>query len=121
MDMPPMQKIVANTMNCEDILKCVFGLSGLETAILKELMEKPLTAEELGKIVARNRSTVYRSLRHLISSGLVYRDKMSLEKGGYYHLYHAVTIEQVKGHLRNAANSWYMKMVEMIETYPANH
>ena len=103
---------------CEDMAKCVLGLKELDISTYKKLLESgPMTAEQLGDLLERERSTAYRSLQNLISAGLVYRETKSIDIGGYYYEYVAIEPLKVKQMIKNTIDEWYHKMNELIENF----
>lgn len=100
----------------EDAVKCIFGLNSLDLETYKTLLAHgPITTEELGEIVKREKSTVYRSLQNLIACGIAYRKKRSIEGGGYYYEYISVESGKVKQVLKKNIDDWYYQMKELIE------
>jgi predicted transcriptional regulator len=103
---------------CEDMAKCVLGLKELDISTYKKLLENgPMTAEQLGDLLERERSTAYRSLQNLISAGLVYRETRSIDIGGYYYEYVAIKPARVKEMIRKTVDEWYRKMGDLIENF----
>lgn len=103
---------------CEDMAKCVLGLKELDISTYKKLLENgPMTAEQLGDLLERERSTAYRSLQNLISAGLVYRETRSIDIGGYYYEYVAIEPARVKEMIRKTIDEWYRKMGDLIENF----
>lgn len=103
---------------CEDMTKCVLGLKELDINTYKSLLEVgPMTAEQLGEVLSRERSTAYRSLQNLISAGLVYRETKSIDIGGYYYEYVAIEPAKVKQMIKNTIDTWYMKMNSLVENF----
>jgi predicted transcriptional regulator len=103
---------------CEDMAKCVLGLKELDINTYKSLLEGgPMTAEQLGEILNRERSTAYRSLQHLISAGLVYRETKSIAIGGYYYEYVAIEPSKVKSMIKTTIDDWYSKMNKLVDNF----
>jgi predicted transcriptional regulator len=103
---------------CEDMAKCVLGLKELDISTYKKLLESgPMTAEQLGQLLGRERSTAYRSLQNLTASGLVYRETRSIDIGGYYYEYAAIEPTQVKKMIKGTIDEWYQKMSDLIENF----
>ncbi len=77
-------EMIRASFKCEDMVKCVLGLKSLDIEAYKALLMHgpPQTAEKLGEILNRERSTAYRSLQNLIACGIVYRETRSIESGG---------------------------------------
>lgn len=77
------REMIRESFRYEDAVKCTFGLNSLDLEIYKKVsVHGPITTEELGEIVKRERSTVYRSLQNLIACGIAYRKKKSIEGEG---------------------------------------
>src|SRR5512136_1901537 len=94
------QKILSGDASCRDIVKCLFRLTDFELAIYKKLVRQgPLKADDLAPVVKKDRSTVYRALQKLVSSGMAFRDTKSIDRGGYYHVYAAVPPEDLRRRL----------------------
>ena len=112
------QKILAGDASCRDIVKCLYRLTDFELAIYKKLVRQgPLRADDLAPVVKRDRSTVYRALQKLVASGLAFRDTKSIERGGYYHLYAAVSPDALKAKLHKCADDWFDNMNSAIDDF----
>lgn len=112
------QKILSGDASCRDIVKCLFGLTDFELVIYKRLVKQgPQKADDIAPVLRRDRSTVYRGLQKLISSGLAFRDTKSIERGGYYHVYSAVSPEMLKNKLHKCADDWFDNMNKAIEEF----
>ncbi len=104
-----------NSESCHDLVQCAFSLSEFDLEVYQKLHESgPIRADGLAEIIGRDRSTVYRSLKKLLSCGLCDRETKSLEKGGYYHLYRAVSKEQVKSKLQECISDWHERMLKAL-------
>jgi predicted transcriptional regulator len=112
------QKILAGDASCRDIVKCLYRLTDFELAIYKKLVKQgPLRADDLAPVMKRDRSTVYRALQKLVASGLAFRDTKSIERGGYYHLYTAVSPDALKTKLHKCADDWFDNMNSAIDDF----
>ncbi|MGA9189045.1 MAG: helix-turn-helix domain-containing protein [Methanosarcina sp.] len=109
-------EMIRASFRCEDVVKCVLGLKSLDVEAYKALlMHGPLTAEKLGEILNRERSTAYRSLQNLIACRIVYRETQSIESGGYYYEYVATEPQEMKQLVKKNVDEWYNQMNELIE------
>lgn len=109
-------EMIRASFKCEDMVKCVLGLKSLDIDAYKALLvHGPLTAEKLGEILSRERSTAYRSLQNLIACGIVYRETRSIESGGYYYEYVAIEPQEMKQMVKKNVDEWYNQMNELIE------
>ena len=86
--------------SCTELLECFYDLSANECEAFYKIaaMEK-VTLDELSSIIARDRSTTHRLLQKLVGLGLCYKEKMTLERGGYIHVYRAPSTSRVKKQL----------------------
>ena len=83
-------EMIRGDFKCEDIAKCILGLKNIDIDAYKVLVTNgPTTAERLGELLNRERSTAYRSLQNLMVCGLVYRETRTISEGGYYYEYSA--------------------------------
>src|SRR5664280_1949090 len=109
-------EMIRTSFRCEDMVKYVLGLKSLDVEAYKALLlNGPLTAEKLGEILNRERSTAYRSLQNLLTCGIVYRETRSIESGGYYYEYVALEPQETKQMVRKIVDEWYDRMNELIE------
>ena len=112
------QKILAGEATCRDIVKCIYRLSDFELALYKKLVKQgPLRADDLVPSMKKDRSTIYRGLQKLVSSGLACRETKSIDRGGYYHVYTAVSPGQLKDRLHKCADDWFENMNKAIEDF----
>ena len=102
---------------CDDVAKCILGLKVLDVDSYKTLLTHgPMTAEKLGELLNRERSTAYRSLQNLISCGLVYRETRSIDVGGYYYEYVAIDPCEMKKMIQTNIDEWHKKITVLVET-----
>lgn len=112
------QKILSGEATCRDIVKCMFKLTDFELAIYKKLVKQgPLKADDLAPVLKRDRSTVYRALQKLVASGLAFRETKTIDRGGYFHIYTAVSPEQLKQKLHKCADDWFENMSGAIDDF----
>lgn len=99
-------------------MKCIYRLTDFELVIYKKLVKQgPQRADDLAPVLKKDRSTVYRALQKLVASGLAFRDTKSIDRGGYYHVYSAVSPEQLRSRLHKCADDWFKNMNEAIEDF----
>src|SRR5574341_535964 len=84
-------EMIKGDFKCDDIAKCILGLKNMDIDAYKTLVLKgPMTAERLGELLNRERSTAYRSLQNLMGCGLVRRETRTISTGGYFYEYIAL-------------------------------
>lgn len=108
-------EMIRGDFECEDIAKCILGLKNIDLEAYKVLVTKgPMTAEKLGELLKRERSTAYRSLQGLMICGLVYRETKTISAGGYYYEYRALSPSRMKEMVQKNIDEWYNKMKKLV-------
>ncbi len=108
-------EMIRGNFKCEDLAKCILGLKDIDIEAYKILVsEGPMTAEYLGELLNRERSTAYRSLQSLIRCGLVHRETRTISSGGYYYEYIALDPCKMKEIVLENIDEWYSKMKKMV-------
>lgn len=96
-------------------LKCALDLSCLDLEIYVTLLKKnPATIEEISELVAKDKSTVYKSLQKLLERGLIERDYRILRSGGYRYLYKPIPFHEFKEQMLRAVERWSRTLMESI-------
>ncbi len=106
-------------LECEGLLECLYELNELDRECFHVLSEAedPLTIDELADAVGRERSTAYRSVQRLLGAGLVQKDQVNYDQGGYYHVYHIADPDQVASEMQQRVNDWYAQIGYMIARF----
>ena len=106
-------------MECEGLLECFHGLKELDREVFESLVDADgrLTVDEIAERVDRERSTAYRSVQRLLQSGLVQKEQVNYEQGGYYHVYRPMSAEEVTEDMQRMLNDWYAKMGQLIQEF----
>ncbi len=103
-------------IDCNNVLTCLFDLSTLDMDVLKILGQGgKYRSIELSDELDKDQSTVYRSLEKLVSCGLVYKEKETIRKGGYFYLYSCRPIDKVKEEAQDCLETWYSEMMSSIK------
>ena len=108
-------EMIRGDFKCEDIAKCILGIKEIDIDTYKTLVVKgPMTAESLGVILNRERSTAYRSLQNLMGCGLVRRETRTISSGGYFYEYIALEPSRMKDMVHGNIDQWYNKMKKLV-------
>ncbi len=108
-------EMIRGDFKCEEIAKCVLGLKDIDIDAYKIIVAKgPMTAEHLGELLNRERSTAYRSLQSLAGCGLVHRETRTISSGGYYYEYIALDPCKMKEMILENIDEWYIKMKKLV-------
>lgn len=103
---------------CEDVMQCFFNLNELDMIIyIRLLREGPQRSDDIARKERKDASTVYRSLQKLISSGICFRETRTIERGGYYHIYTAVSPEIIRKKIENCISNWNTSMEKALEEF----
>ena len=103
-------------MECEGLLECFHGLKQLDKECFRALVEAegPLTVDEIGEAVDRERSTAYRSVQRLLQTGFIQKEQINYDQGGYYHVYSPTDPSKIADDMQRMLNDWYAKMGQLI-------
>lgn len=106
-------------MECEGLLECLHGLGALDKECYRVMVdsEEPLTVDSIAAEVDRERSTVYRSIQRLLQAGLVQKEQINYDEGGYYHVYHPTDPGEVTDEMQRMLNEWYATMGQLIQAF----
>ena len=107
---------MGNVDTCRDMMQCVFSLTKLELDVFVFLNKKGAKkVEEVAEHFKKDRSSAYRALQSLSKCGLCQRKTLYLDKGGYYHVYEASSLEEIKNRSRECADNWHDMILKRIE------
>lgn len=99
--MSDISKVERKGACCHDVLTGLLDLSPSDLDVFFLLLRTPsLKVDDIAELCGKHRSTVFRILQKLESSGLVFRDTMTLKEGGYFHVYSLQdvgTLERIVG------------------------
>ncbi|MFC7203739.1 helix-turn-helix domain-containing protein [Haloferax namakaokahaiae] len=114
-----MADYLQSDMECEGLLECLHGLKNLDRQCFQILVDadEPLTVDSIADAVERERSTAYRSIQRLLQSGLIQKEQVNYEHGGYYHVYRPTDPNQVADDMQRMLNDWYAKMGTLIHEF----
>ncbi|MEZ3145576.1 helix-turn-helix domain-containing protein [Halobaculum sp. MBLA0143] len=115
----PVADQLRTEMECEGLLECLYGLTELDREVFGALVESEtaLTVDQVAETVDRERSTAYRSVRRLVDTGLVEREQINYDDGGYYHVFSPVDGEEAAGEFQRLLNEWYAQMGGLIAEF----
>lgn len=103
-------------LECEGLLECLYELNDLDRecfVLLSEAGER-LTIDEIADRVDRERSTAYRSVQRLLDAGLVQKEQINYDKGGYYHVYTITDPDSIANSMQQQLNDWYAQIGYLI-------
>jgi predicted transcriptional regulator len=114
-----MAEMLRQDMQCEGLLSCLYGLNPLDEECFRALArsDEPLTVDDVAERVDRERSTAYRSTRRLLETGLVRKEQVNYEQGGYYHVYQPADPDEVADDMQRLLNDWYAQIGGLIREF----
>jgi predicted transcriptional regulator len=114
-----MQEYLQQDMECEGLLECLHGLKELDRETFRVLVsaDGPLTVDDVADQVDRERSTAYRSIQRLLQTGLVRKEQVNYDHGGYYHVYSPADVDQIADDMQRTLNEWYAQMGQLIQEF----
>ncbi len=114
-----MVEYLQSDMQCEGLLECLHGLKQLDRRCFEVLVETedPLTVDEVAEAVERERSTAYRSIQRLLQAGLIQKEQVNYEHGGYYHVYLPTDPNEIADDMQRMLNDWYAQMGTLIQEF----
>jgi len=118
-----MSEQLQQDMECEGLLECFHGLKQLDREVFQVLVntEEPLTVDEIGELVDRERSTAYRSVQRLQQAGFIQKEQINYEQGGYYHVFKPTDPSNIADNMQRMLNDWYAKMGQLIQEFETKY
>jgi len=106
-------------MECEGLLECMHGLKRIDKVCFQALVEagEPLTVDEIAESIDRERSTAYRAVQRLLQTGVIGKDQINYDQGGYYHVYSPTDPSQITDEMQRTLNDWYAKVGQLIQEF----
>lgn len=90
--MPDLSILMKDNASCTELMECFFDLAPQECEGFYALASRDrVTLDELSAMIRRNRSTTHRLLNKLVGLGLCYKETNAIPRGGYLHLYSAIS------------------------------
>jgi predicted transcriptional regulator len=114
-----MHEYMQQDLECEGLLECLHGLKTLDAECFRVLngADDAMTVDEIADRVDRERSTAYRSVQRLLQRGLIQKEQVNYEQGGYYHVYKPKDADNLAGDMQRMLNDWYAKMGGLIDEF----
>ncbi|MBB6090817.1 putative transcriptional regulator [Halobacterium salinarum] len=81
-----MAEQLRHDMTCDGLLECFHGLKQLDKGVFQALVttNDALTVDDIAERVDRERSTAYRAVQRLLSAGLIQKEQINYDQGGYH-------------------------------------
>ena len=118
-----MAEMLRQDMQCEGLLECLHGLKDLDRECFETVAasDEALTVDEIAERVERERSTAYRSIQRLLQTGLIQKEQINYEQGGYYHVYYPTDPDDVADDMQRLLNDWYAQIGQLIQEFRSKY
>ena len=92
----------------EDLIKCSLVLNKTEYNVLIFLLKKDkrFTATQISAVMELDRTTIQKSITHLVDKELVKRTQRNISGGGYTFLYLIEDKEEIKNRIKEVIQKW---------------
>jgi predicted transcriptional regulator len=103
----------------KDLLRCSFALTRSEYNVFMFLLksDKYYTANQIGKTMKLDRTTVQKAIKKLADKEIVIRHQENLEKGGYLFFYKIKNRQEIKHKMMNIVEKWHDGVLEEITNW----
>jgi predicted transcriptional regulator len=111
-----MSEYLSQEMECEGVLACIHGLKQLDREVFQVVAgsSEALTVDEIAEQVNRERSTAYRAVQRLVQSGLLQKEQVNYDQGGYYHVFYPTDPDEIADEMQVMLNDWHAKLNRLI-------
>lgn len=118
-----MHEYMEQEIECEELLECIHGLKSLDTECFLVLNEtgEPMTVDDIAEQIDRERSTAYRSVQRLLDHGLVRKEQVNHDEGGYSYVYEPRDPTAVARKMQRMLNEWTADMGGLIDEFRAKY
>ncbi len=107
-----------NSTELKKILKCVFDLTDLEANIILMLPLEGMRVREIQDILAKDRTTIQKSLKNLVKKELVFRESKCCVQGkrGRYFVYKSLERDLIRKRILTNIDIWYADLKESVKS-----
>lgn len=113
------EKLRTDRQAWDPILHQLYGLSETERRVFGQLvkLDDPIEVDDLAEKLGRSRTTIYRSLTHLVEADLLEQQRHCFEDGGYCHRYQLPPAEQLVTDFYRHLNRQFQSIDNQIESF----
>ena len=118
----PISSLIRTNTTMRELFVYLYELSSLEVDLLFILIKnkgssKLLTLEELAELADRNKTSVFRGIQKLQSLRLCNRTMETRKEGGYFYLYSAITMEELKIETENRVKNLVNNIGRLLKAF----
>ena len=101
---------------CSELVQCVFNLSDTDLRVFVTASEKEgITVNQIGRLLKKDRSTVYRSLEKLIACNICYKERKSGPTRGFVDYYYTIAVKEVFKKAEQRLDTCYLKLKKIMQ------
>jgi predicted transcriptional regulator len=120
----PISTLLRTNTTIRDLFVYLYELSPLDVDLLFILIKKgnkrPMTLEQLSEISKRKKTTVFASMKKLVSLRLCNRTMQTKKEGGYFYIYTAISMEELKTETLNRVRELEQSINKLMKTFESH-
>lgn len=104
-------------IDLKDILMCSFELNKTEYALMLFLLNQneSLCASTIGEMTKKDRTTIQKAVKKLVSKGIVAKHQVNLDGGGYTFVYSIKNKDFLRSQVLDIVNGWHKNVVSAVQ------
>ena len=104
------------SLSCLDVVKCIHNLTDTDILILENLpRDDAITAQEVAKLIGKDRSTAHRGLEKLVVCGVCYKEKRAGTPRGYSNYYHRIPARELYKMTEQSLDKCYAQVKDALK------
>ena len=98
---------------------CSFELNKTEYNLFTFLLsqEDPLCTSTIGELTEKDRTTIQKAIKKLVSKDLVNKHQVNLDSGGYTFVYSIKNKQFIKQTMLEIVDKWHRAVVDQIKSW----
>jgi len=106
-------------IDLKDLLTCSFSLNKTEYNLFIFLLEQSesLCVSTIGEMSGKDRTTVQKAIKKLLSQGLVEKHQVNLQTGGYTFVYKIKNKELLRSKMLDIIETWHKGVLQSVKEW----
>ena len=105
-----------DSLSCLDVVKCIYNLTDTDILIFENLpMDEGITAQDVSKLIGKDRSTAHRGLEKLVACGVCYKERRAGTPRGYSNYYHRIPARELYKKTEASLDKCYVQVKEALK------
>ena len=98
---------------------CSFSLNKTEYNLFTFLLtqDEPLCTSTIGEMTGKDRTTIQKAVKKLVSQDLINKHQVNLDTGGYTFVYSIKNKQFIKQTMLDIVNKWHSAVVDEIKKW----